>query len=82
MADSEIIERGGKLFVLDPWENHSTRPIKYRLAWPTGIFASDYPRFIGQKVRYLYGGIYRFSDGLCLRLEHGGETGRKPRREL
>ena len=71
---SEIVDRDGKLFVLDPWESHFTKPIRYRTAWPTGLFAKDYPHFVGQKVKACAGGTFRFSDGLMLRLEHGGET--------
>jgi len=72
---SEIVDRDGKLFVLDPWESHFTKPIRYRTAWPTGLFTKDYPHFVGQKVKACGGnGTFRFSDGLMLRLEHGDET--------
>lgn len=73
-AASEIVERDGKLFVLDPWQNNFTQPIKYRTAWPTGLYAKDYPHFIGQKVMSGAGGTYRFADGIYLRLEYGNET--------
>jgi len=76
---SEIVARDGKLFVLDPWANHFTQPIKYRTAWPTGLSAKDYPNFIGQRVKACAGGTYRFGDGLMLRLERAGET--RPDRE-
>jgi hypothetical protein len=72
--DSEIVERDGLLYVLDPWENHFTKPIKYRLAWPTGLSAKDYPLFAGQKVQACYGCMYRLPDGVLLKLEFGGET--------
>ena len=72
--ESEVVERDGRLFVLDAWQNHFSLPIKYRMAWPTGLFAKDYPNFIGQKVRPYGSGTYRFNDGLCLWLERGGGT--------
>jgi len=72
--DSEMVERNGKLFILDAWQNHFSLPVKYRTAWPTGLFATDYPHFVGRTVKPNGGGTYRFSDGLCIRLEHGGET--------
>ncbi len=71
---SEIIEANGKLFVLDPWQNHFSIPVKYRTAWPTGLFAKDYPHFVGKRVTSYGCGTYRFDDGLLLRLEHGGKT--------
>jgi hypothetical protein len=77
--NSEIIERDGKLFVLDPWQNHFSLPIKYRIAWPTGIFAKDWPNYVGKTVRPNGNGTYRFDNGLFLRLEHGGDT--KPSQE-
>ena len=40
--ESEIVDRDGKLFVLDPWQNHFSKPIKYRTCWPTGILTSQY----------------------------------------
>lgn len=71
---SEIIEADGKLFVLDPWQNHFSIPVKYRTAWPTGLFAKDYPHFVGKRVTANGSGAYRFDDGLLLRLEMGAET--------
>ena len=70
---SEIVSRKGKLFILDPWKNHVTRPIKYRLAWPTGLYAKAYPHLVGCYVS-CHGGVYRFADGSLLRLEYGDET--------
>jgi len=72
--DGEVVERDGKLFVLDPWQNHFTQPIKYRYAWPTGLFSKDYPDFVGKLVNCRSDGIYRMPDGRCFRLEFGGET--------
>ena len=74
MEKSEIVERDGKLFVLDPWENHWTKPIKYRLAWPTGLFSKDYSHFIGKKCVHWSGGICRLDNGIFLKLEHGEKT--------
>jgi hypothetical protein len=74
MCRGEIVDRNGMLFVMDPWENHFSQPIQYRSLWPTGLFARDYPHFIGKNVQIYCGGVYRFDDGLMLRLEHGPET--------
>jgi hypothetical protein len=71
---SEIVARDGWLYVLDPWESHYTKPIRYRIAWPTGLLAKDYPHLVGRKAKPCADGTFRFSDGLMLRLEHGGET--------
>ena len=76
--ESEIIERGGKLYVIESWHNHFSKPIKYRTAWPTGLFASEYPDLIGKKCKLNGFGIARMDDGLCLRLEHGAETKPSP----
>ena len=72
--ESEIVEYDGKLFVLDPWQNEFSRPIKYRTCWPTGILASQYPHLIGQKCRTNGTGVALLEDKTWIRLEHGGET--------
>ena len=73
--ESEIIEQDGKLFVVDPWQNHFTHPIKYRLAWPTGISAKQYPQLINKQVTHCGGGtVCCVDDGLHIALEHGAET--------
>ena len=73
--NSEIFEHDGKLFVVDPWQNHFTQPIKYRNAWPTGISATQYPHLIGKRVKHCGGGIVRcVDDGLRISLEYGEET--------
>ena len=72
--DSEIVDRGGKLYVLGPWVCHFTKPVMYRSAWPTGLYTVEYPHFVGRKVKCCAGGTYCFSDGLMLRLECGDET--------
>jgi hypothetical protein len=77
--NSEIIERDGKLFVLDPWQNHFSQPIEYRTAWPTGLFAKDWSDYVGKTVRPIGDGTYQLDNGLFLRLEHGGYT--KPSHE-
>lgn len=74
MMSAEIVERDGKLFVLDPWQSHFSEPIQYRTAWPTGISAKDYPHFIGQKAESGPGGTYRLESGILIRLEHAGAT--------
>ena len=71
---SKIVEINGKVFVLDQWQNHFTKPIRYRQAWPTGLIAKDYPHIIGKKATPIGSGTYRLDNGLCLRLEYGDKT--------
>ena len=71
---SEIVERGGRLFVLDPWENDFSKPVRYRLAWPTGLIAANYRHWVGDSVTSVGGGVYRLKVGLCFRLENGERT--------
>jgi len=72
--ETEIIERNGKLFILDAWISHFTKPIQYRTAWPTGLYTSDFPQFIGQHVKLEDYGVARFADGTLIGLENRGET--------
>ncbi len=71
---SEVVERGGFLFVLDPWEPMFDEPIERRLAWPTGIRAADYPEWVGQACEYQGSGICRLASGQLFRLESNGQT--------
>lgn len=79
VADSEIVERDGKLYVLSPWENDFSDPIQTRLAWPTGLSAQDYPHLIGQTAKACLGGNFRLANFLLLRLERGEKTLPDPR---
>jgi len=74
MEQSEIVEKNKKLYVLDPWESSWTKPIQYRLAWPTGLDARDYQFLVGKHVSYVAGGLYRLPNGTFLRLESGEKT--------
>lgn len=70
-----IVEHERKLYILDPWTNHFTQPIKYRTAWPTGLLAADHIELLGQPVQHIGSGIVRVTKtGVHVRLEHGGET--------
>jgi hypothetical protein len=71
---SEIVERGGKLFIMDSWQVDFSKPIRYRLVWPTGLTAKDYSHFIGKKVIYYESGIYKLSNGVYISLEDGELT--------
>ncbi len=71
---AQIVDRSGKLFVLEPWRNHFSQPIQYQTAWPTGLETKNYLQLVGKEVKHFSEGTYRFNDGLMLRLEHGGRT--------
>jgi len=71
--DSVIEERGNKLFVIDPWITMSSEPIEYKIAWPTGLFKSDYPQLIGKVCSHLVG-LVKTEDGVVVRLEYGEYT--------
>ncbi len=78
-TDCTIIERAGELFILENWQNHFTKPIKYKLAWPTGVLSSQYPHFVGKKCTISGTGIARMEDGVHIRLKSGAYT--KPAQE-
>lgn len=71
---SDIIERDGLLYVLDPWLFDWQRPVRYRTAWPTGLRAVDYPELVGTRATDVGDGHYRLEDGRLLSLERGGQT--------
>ena len=77
----EIVERGNKIYILDLWENHFSKPMRYRRAWPTGITADRLPGLIGKTARLTRrepGGIYevkgRFGESVQIQLAQGGKT--------
>lgn len=72
--DAEIVERDGYLYVMDSWNTSWDHPEEYRQLWPTGVPAQHFSHLIGQKVMYVQNGVYRTKEGLCIRLEHEGET--------
>ena len=72
--ESEIVDRDGKLFVLDPWQNHFSKPIKYRTCWPTGILTSQYKHLVGKRCRTNGTGVAILEDKTWIRLEHGPDT--------
>lgn len=75
---AEIVERDGKLFILDSWETEFSRPIQYRNAWPTGLRSKDYPDLVGAACIYAGNGTYEIEKPVCgsllVGLEHRGET--------
>jgi hypothetical protein len=75
---STIEARGNKLFIIDDWENMYREPIRYKTAWPTGIFAADHPELIGKRCSHI-SGLVKTEDGIVVRLENGEHT--KPSEE-
>uniref|UniRef100_A0A6M3LGQ1 Uncharacterized protein n=1 Tax=viral metagenome TaxID=1070528 RepID=A0A6M3LGQ1_9ZZZZ len=72
---STIVEReDGRLYILDPWQNHFTKPIKYRTAWPTGLSATEYPHLIGKNCVAKGTGLYLVDGGIYVALEHRDKT--------
>lgn len=72
---AEIIERDGKIYILDSWESDYRKPVQYRLVWPTGLCASFYPNFIGMECSCIDAGVYRIDGtGTMIQLEDGGQT--------
>jgi len=80
MAEYEyaVIARDGKLYVQGPWHNDFRKPVRSRLAWPTGLSEKEYPHLVGQKLTRWgvgeTGGTFQAENGMVLHLEHGGKT--------
>ncbi|ROR03382.1 hypothetical protein EDC27_0118 [Desulfosoma caldarium] len=70
----EIVERAGRLFMLTDWDSDLGRPVRYRLAWPTGLRAADWGHLIGRRCRYVGEGAVEVEGGVWLTLEHGAKT--------
>ena len=71
---AEVVERDGKLYILEYWQNDFSKPVQRRIAWPTGLYTQDCPSCVGQLAKPFSGGRYKLSDGLILQLEDGRKT--------
>lgn len=81
--ESEIIEREGKIFIMDPWDTCDYKPVRFRKVWPTGLLSIDYNGLIGKKAIYKNNGIYQVNLlGLCketyIKLQYGDKTNPDP----
>jgi hypothetical protein len=72
--DLEIVEKNGRLCLKDSWATDFNKPERYRVYWPTGIMASDYPHLVGRMAHYIGGGLYQPADGPAVALENRAET--------
>ena len=69
-----IQARDNLLVIIEDWESNYFKPFEFRTVWPTGIFANEYPDFIGKHVTLWQNGLYRLDSGQLLALEDHGKT--------
>jgi hypothetical protein len=74
----KVIEHKGQLYIQGEPQNHWREPIRYWLAWPTGISTSNYGYLVGQKARPMFPGLYQTESGIRIELENGPETKSSP----
>ena len=48
-----------EIVIVDDWQTHFSEPVRYRLFWPTGLPARDFPELVLQPARFYCGGLYR-----------------------
>jgi hypothetical protein len=68
-----VVADGKFLYVRDEWQTGYNKPEEYRLYWPTGLMATEYPELVDKPATQLYPGIYRIN-GLTVALEEREKT--------
>ncbi len=71
--DSVCLERNGKLIIVDVWQWHYSEPVMFRMGWPTGIRATEYPHFINMPARIVSYGLFEIA-GQYVSLENREKT--------
>jgi len=70
---SQCVSDGKYLFIRDDWQTDWNKPEQYRLYWPIGLMAHEYPEIIDKPAVSLGGGVYRIN-GLSVVLENREKT--------